>query len=357
MRPLLLLALLVVGGCPREDAAPATTSEVSHLASDEEVMLVPTFATRTAEGWSLPVQGWVFEPEDDSLVRAGLLEAIEEALELEFDEATAERVTTKLGPFMVDNEGGKTLVIRADEVTAEVCTSTSDGRCSGVLLLPSRPAGTLALSVVLRESDDRRFEGRVQLLEDEGVSVLSDIDDTIRITEVDDRKKLIENTFARPFQATPGVVGLYQRWAKQGAAFHYVSNSPLPLLGAIEAFIDEAGYPRGSITLKAFRWKDGSFLDLLAAPEDHKQLAIEGHLDRFAKRRFVLVGDTTERDPEIYAALRRKYGDRIVKIYLRDTGSMQPDALEARLDAVFEGLPAELWTVFVDAAAVTDPLP
>jgi phosphatidate phosphatase APP1 len=210
---------------------------------------------------------------------------------------------------------------------------------------------------VLREGDTRHFTGRVQLLADEGVSVLSDIDDTIKITEVHDKKKLLENTFARAFRPTPGVAGLYRRWAEQGAAFHYVSNSPLPLLGAIETFLVDAKYPLGSVELKPFRWTDGTFLELFDAPEDHKQHVIEADIDRFARRRFILVGDTGERDPEIYAALRRKYGDRITKIYVRDTGSMPDRDLDQRMKTVFEGIPPEVWTVFEDGAEVSDDLP
>jgi len=329
----------------------------SNLASDEEVRFIPTFGTKTTDGWSVPIEAWVFEPEDDGPVRAATAKLVEEAMETQVDEATSKRIANNLRPFMVDNERGKRLTIQAGSTAARVCTSGSDGRCSGTMALPEGSPASLEVSVVLDPDDHRRFAGRVFLLPDEGVSVLSDIDDTIKITEVHDKKRLIENTFARPARACPGVAALYRRWASQGAAFHYVSNSPLPLLGAIERLIDDAGYPAGSLELKPFRWTDGSFLDLLAAPEDHKQDVITTLIERFEHRRFVLVGDTGERDPEIYAALLRSHGDQIDKVYLRDTGSMSGAALEARLGRVFEGLPRASWTVFEDASEIHDELP
>lgn len=358
----LVVALLLTAGCPQPDtpesaanATPSTTP--SNLSDDEVVRFVPTFATRDAQGWVVPIDAWVFEPEDDGLVRSGLAKLVEKALEREVDDAESERIAAAVRPFMVDNERGKQVVVDVAGVKARVCTSGADGRCTGTLRLPTHDPGAVDVQLVLPDTDPRRFGGRVHLLADEGVSVLSDIDDTIKITEVHDKVALVANTFARPFRPTPGVPALYQRWAEQGAAFHYVSNSPLPLLDALERFLSQQGYPPGSITLKAFRWTDGTFLELLAAPEDHKQQAIEAHLDSFTARRFVLVGDTGERDPEIYAAVRRKYGERIAKIYLRDTGSMPAEALRTRLDAVFEGLPAQSWTVFEDGAQVGDDLP
>lgn len=329
----------------------------SNIASDEVVRFIPTFGTKTANGWSVPIEAWVFEPEDDGPVRAATVKLIEEAMETQVNEAASLRIADNVRPFMVDNERGKRLTIQAEATHARVCTSGSDGRCSGVLQLPEGPARTVEVSLVLPARDERQFTGRVFLLADEGVSVLSDIDDTIKITEVHDKKRLLENTFARPSHACPGVAALYRRWADQGASFHYVSNSPLPLLGSIEQLIEDAGYPPGSLQLKPFRWTDGSFLDLLAAPEDHKQQVITNLIGQFEHRRFVLVGDTGERDPEIYAALMRSHGDRVAKIYLRDTGSMSGPALEARLQRVFEGLPRASWAVFEDASDVQDELP
>lgn len=363
-----ILGALLLGGCPAEavqpgpedppaETMPARAAKPSNLASDEEVRFIPTFGTKTAQGWSVPIEAWVFEPEDDGPVRAATVKLIEEAMETKVDAVTSKRIAANLRPFMVDNERGKRLTIRAESTTTQVCKSGSDGRCSGVLLLPQTSRATLEVSVVLPAGDERRFAGRVFLLPDEGVSVLSDIDDTIKITEVHDKARLIENTFARPSRACPGVAALYRRWASQGAAFHYVSNSPLPLLGAIEQLIDDAGYPPGSLQLKPFRWTDGSFLDLLAAPEDHKQQVITDLIERFQHRRFVLVGDTGERDPEIYAALLRSHGERVAKVYLRDTGSMPDAALQARLSSVFAGLPAGSWGAFQDASEVQDDLP
>jgi phosphatidate phosphatase APP1 len=376
----LLAAVQLAGACehPSPPPEPKTVMaedppwtlpadmEPSDLAQDEVVAFIPAYATRHGAKWRLPLEAWVYEPEEDGLVRSGTLEAIEDALELDGrDETTRRRVLENLRPFMVDNEGAKTVVVRIGDTAAVVGTSGADGRCGDVVELTARQAEAAAqgnppaleYAVVLGDGDTRRFSGWVQLLDDAGVSVISDIDDTIKITEVHDKKKLLENTFARPFQPAPGMPALYRRWADEGAAFHYISNSPLPLLHAITAFITAEGFPMGSLGLKPFRWKDGTFLDLFAAPEAHKQAVIEGVVESFAKRRFVLVGDTGERDPEIYAAVARKHPDRIARIYLRDPQPGGTPDIEPRLAAAFEGLPRELWVLFTDATAIRDGLP
>jgi phosphatidate phosphatase APP1 len=68
----------------------------------------------------------------------------------------------------------------------------------------------------------------------------------------------------------------------------------------------------------------------------------------FPKRRFILVGDSGEKDPEIYGALARSQPGRIVGIFIRDVTG---DAA-ARYEAAFRGVPRETWAVFKDPAEV-----
>lgn len=40
-------------------------------------------------------------------------------------------------------------------------------------------------------------------------------------------------------------------------------------------------------------------------------------MEVFPQQRFVLLGDNSQKDPEIYAAIANKYPDRIVAVYIR----------------------------------------
>lgn len=212
-------------------------------------------------------------------------------------------------------------------------------------------------AAVLAEGDHRIFSGEVFLVEEEGLSVISDIDDTIKITEVRDRNATLRNTFLREFQPVPGMAEFYQRLARErDAQFHYISASPWQLYEPLAELVDTHGFPRGTFALKEFRWKSRKFLSLFAHPEKFKPGVIEPLLKQFPKRRFILIGDSGERDPEIYAALARKFPNQIERIYIRNlTG--EPASTE-RYTKTYRGLPRKLWQIFHSPDELkTDDLP
>ena len=72
-------------------------------------------------------------------------------------------------------------------------------------------------------------------------------------------------------------------------------------------------------------------------------------------RRFVLVGDSGELDPEAYADAYRAYPDQIAAIYIRDVSDEGRDA--PRYRTTFSGVPPERWQIFRDPAEVSPQLP
>ena len=63
--------------------------------------------------------------------------------------------------------------------------------------------------------------------------------------------------------------------------------------------------------------------------KNHKTEAIESVLRTYPKLEFILIGDSGERDPEIYSDIVQRFPDRIRAIYIR---SVNPDP--SRLNAV-----------------------
>jgi phosphatidate phosphatase APP1 len=75
----------------------------------------------------------------------------------------------------------------------------------------------------------------------------------------------------------------------------------------------------------------------------HKLGVIERLLADFPHRRFMLVGDSGESDPEIYAQVARTHPERIDSIAIRDvTGE---DNRAERYRAVFNGMDPALWQI------------
>src|SRR5690606_7294133 len=105
----------------------------------------------------------------------------------------------------------------------------------------------------LPEEDERLFAGEIELIPPVGVSVIADIDDTIKITNVADRRELLANTFTREFQSVPEMANVYQKWANAGASVHYVSSSPWHLYSLLLDWLDKDQFPVGSLHLRNVR--------------------------------------------------------------------------------------------------------
>ena len=203
---------------------------------------------------------------------------------------------------------------------------------------------TLDFEVVLPARDERKFAGRVHLIPPTGISVISDIDDTIKVSQVRDKQALLTNTFFKEFEPVRGMEKIYQTWAKEGAVFHYVTASPWQLFVPLETFRYKAGFPAGTFHMKQFRLKDSSAWSLFESPTDYKPKVIEPILKDFPKRRFILVGDSGEKDPEVYGGLARKFPDQIAKIFIRDVTDEPAEA--ARYTEAFKDVPRDRWALF-----------
>lgn len=143
--------------------------------------------------------------------------------------------------------------------------------------------------------------------------ILSDIDDTILETGVQRVGQMIRQTFTgsaltrTPFPEAPV---LYRDLAAGVNPVFYVSSSPWNLHAFLVAFLRHRGFPMGSVLLR----------DLLgtAAGREQKEGRIREILDLHPQLPFVLIGDSGEKDPEIYADIVRAYPGRILAAYIRE---------------------------------------
>jgi hypothetical protein len=77
--------------------------------------------------------------------------------------------------------------------------------------------------------NSRSFKCTVYVLASHGVSIISDIDDTVKISNVLSKRLLLKHTFYSYFKPVEGMSDLYQQWRDQNCQFHYVSASPWQL--------------------------------------------------------------------------------------------------------------------------------
>jgi len=109
----------------------------------------------------------------------------------------------------------------------------------------------------------------------------------------------------------------------------YVSGGPVNLHPRITEFMARNGFPVGPVILRNLGIGQGN--DSLST-QTYKTGAIEGLMKVFGKSRFVLIGDSGEKDPEIYAALRKAHPDRVSHVFIRLVGKDQGD--EKRLEGM-----------------------
>src|SRR5207245_991509 len=94
-----------------------------------------------------------------------------------------------------------------------------------------------------------------------------------------------------------------------------------------------------------------TFVTLFQSPDEYKPAVIEPLMKKFARSKFVLVGDSGEKDPEIYADLAKEYPQQVSHIFIRDLA--EGDENGERFRKVFEGLPPGLWKTFHEASEIT----
>jgi phosphatidate phosphatase APP1 len=134
------------------------------------------------------------------------------------------------------------------------------------------------------------------MIEPHGISVISDIDDTIKITDIlDGKDAILQNTFFRTTREVPHMSEVYRSWAAEGAHFHYVSNSPWQVYPALSEFLITREFPKGSMHLRAVSPQQL----IRGKPGKHKIEVINRILQDFPDRKFILVGDSGEIDPEM----------------------------------------------------------
>jgi phosphatidate phosphatase APP1 len=163
--------------------------------------------------------------------------------------------------------------------------------------------------------------------------VISDFDDTLMITEVNRRWRMVANTlFRNPLQrrVVPGMPEVFHALAARNpipnaAPLFYVSASPRQLHMPLQAVLDHNGFPPGVLITK--RVTNDATREPILDQMRYKVARCEEILARTPGVTFTLIGDDGEHDPEIFKALREQYPSRIERIWIR---RVHPDPARPR---------------------------
>jgi hypothetical protein len=321
---------------------------VSRLPEDR-IFFFPSIGIPVDEGWQVEVHAWCYRLRSHRVV----IPLVRKLLGFERTRLTpleketfAERARWM---FAINRRGHAIEVAAAGEVFT-LGKTRPNGRLRASIMVKRpevEPRTPCEVSWASRQSA-APMPLDIHFLAPDGLSVISDIDDTIRVSHVRDRGALLRGTFLEPFQAVDGMAGVFRAWSQCGAQFHYLSATPWQLCVPIAAFVDAHGFPKGSFHLRDFRWKDRTIFNVVASPDRYKLRTIEPLLQRLPRRRFVLVGDSGQHDPEVFGELARRYPRQVQRIFIRDVGR----STSSRYRTAFAGLARAMWQVFSDPAAL-----
>lgn len=164
---------------------------------------------------------------------------------------------------------------------------------------------------------------------------VTDLDDTLIVTGVARgrtlRSVLTANGTTRPI--FPDVPALLREQAARGPVV-YLSNSPDGLAVSLRTLLRVHGLPEGPLFLRDLFRESGA---------RHKGGVLDT-LARTSAARFTLIGDSGERDPEIYARFISEHPGRVERLLIRDASTPERrQEVQRRLTSLgvpFDFLPA-----------------
>jgi phosphatidate phosphatase APP1 len=184
--------------------------------------------------------------------------------------------------------------------------------------------------------------------------VISDVDDTVIQSRVTNflgavRTVILGNARTRlPFSGVAAFYQALQRGAGGAAAMNpifYVSSSPWNLYDVITEFLELQQIPSGPLLLRDWDLNRSALSSRRHLA--HKGKVIREILTTYPTLPFILIGDSGQKDAEIYQAIVGEFPDRILAIYIRDV-TRRPERAEAIRKLADEVLAARSMLVLVN---------
>jgi phosphatidate phosphatase APP1 len=298
--------------------------------------------------------------EDLLVVRGRVLE--EATLDFHAQPSVWTNIRHTIRRFRTDEIPGA-LVRACFEGSEEIATADDEGFFE-FRLSPARPLepGWHSVALDIAESPAGRSAGMTtgQVLvppADADYIVVSDLDDTVLHSAATSKLMMISVVLlndARSRAPFEGVGDLYR--AFQGGPERtsrnpiiYLSRSPVNLYDMIIEFMEHHQVPVGPLVLMDYGLR--SMLE--RAERDFKRGVLDELFAFYPDKRFVLIGDSGQQDPEIYSRLALELPDRVATIIIRDVVSPGRDREVHRMadEVTRTGVPMALVRHSRDAAA------
>lgn len=257
------------------------------------------------------------------------------------------------------------LYVVAPSRTLLVDMSLHDGRFRRFHLGPTNEHGVITQTVLLPHThvSDRSVvtselagsNGQVcmqtRFASPHGWLLISDIDDSIKITLTSEAVGILRTTFVTDPEPIFGMPELYDFIDREmDPTWIYLSASPYNLYKFLRSFL-HSFYPPGTLLVRQTTWKDlREFVrSYNTGTRTYKIQQIDKIHNWLPARKVICVGDSTQSDPEVYAEMYRKHRGWIKVIYIRkvtDIPHMAKKNSPRRFQKAFEGVPHGVWRIF-----------
>ncbi|KAL2264906.1 hypothetical protein VTJ83DRAFT_7416 [Remersonia thermophila] len=335
-------------------------SSPPHIAFDEVVCLMDNTAFRGSNGkWEAEFVAAVFE-QCGPVTAIDLVGDVASMLGLSNEDQGEQTIEKRISPFIMEPQPGRQVRINFDDGKKEIvlCPSGENGISSDVKEVPGASGGYVARSVaIVPPGASGMFEMFTFHAEPEGWAVISDVDDTIKITQTDSATGILETTFVSEPAPVPGMPQLYSQMhtlLSPSAPWFYLSASPYSMYPFLRSFRD-THYPHGQLILRDVSWVtiSGLLSSLTQGTEEYKVDRIRKIHRWLPRRMMICIGDSTQRDPEAYGSICRELPGWVKLVLIRKVTGIAAAGIKEknepqRFEKAFEGVPRGIWHVFED---------
>ncbi len=176
------------------------------------------------------------------------------------------------------------------------------------------------------ENNPNTLNIKAKIISDEAIGIISDFDDTVIISDVTNKFKLINNLLLKNYKqrkVVPTMVERFQKILAQNSpnipsTLFFVTGSPKQLFNSIERFLNYHHFPKHTLITKQIH---GLEMDPLLNQFKYKVERIEELFRLYPKMQWIMFGDSGEKDKEVYEYLFKKYPLKIKSYYIRDINS------------------------------------
>ena len=185
-------------------------------------------------------------------------------------------------------------------------------------------------------------EGKIFIPHLTQYAFISDIDDTVLVSHSATTGKRLRVLFTKNPRSRKTFADVVKHYHLLSLAhttrdipnpFFYVSSSEWNLYDDLNEFFKHNGLPKGAFLLNGIK-KWYQLFKTGKTKHQGKLLRVVRILEAFPKQRFVLLGDNSQSDPEIYISLANKYPDKIHAIYIRNISEEKRENTEEVLATI-----------------------